>query len=297
MTPTAAAVRPAGVPVVVAGVMSDNNQETENTMPTNTTTTTKADQLAERAKRTEAKAAEAKARAEAQAAKAAKAQAAAEAEREKAAEREIAKAAEQAEAERVMGLVDKGREILAEVTEAEGVALVKNVARMWNVGDAIMSAGLSAKGFAERSMWRKAGDVAEQAGDDRDEAERAEMVRIDEAKADVKAKAKAEGKSGQWQPRFLSEATDAANIRKRYATEAEAKDAAEAWSISTEPEHRSKSVRSFAKGESIGKSKAKGDPMTAKAAARLFAQAVAREGLTEDQAMDLIAEAMASIAE
>jgi len=168
---------------------------------------------------------------------------------------------------------------------------------MWNVGDAIMSAGLSAKGFAERSMWRKAGDVAEQAGDDRDEAERAEMVRIDEAKADVKAKAKAEGKSGQWQPRFLSEATDAANIRKRYATEAEAKDAAEAWSISTEPEHRSKSVRSFAKGESIGKSKAKGDPMTAKAAAGLFAKACEREGLTEEQAMDLIAEAMASIAE
>lgn len=298
MTSTAAAASLSGVPVV-GRVMSNNNNETEYTMSTKSTTTepTKADKLAARAaKRSDdaAKAEAAKAKAEADAEKLAKA---AEAERAKAAEREIAEAAERAEAERVIGLVDKGREILAEVVEAEGVALVVNVARMWNVGDTIVSAGLSAKAFAERSMWRKAGDAAVKAGEDREAAEAAEMVRIDEAKAEIKAKAKAEGKTTQWQPRFLSEATDAANIRKRYGTEAEAKAAAEAWAISTDPEHRSKSIRSFAKGESVGKSKGKGDPMTAKDAARLFAKAAAREGLTDEQAMDLIAEAMASAAE
>lgn len=301
MTSTAAAASLDGVPVV-GRVMSTNsniNSKGTETMATTTTTTkaSKADKLAERYKRTIDRANDREAKAEADRIAAEKLAAAIEAEQAKKAEREAAEAAEAAEAERVDELVDKGREILAEVTEAEGVALVKNVARMWNVGDAIMSAGLSAKGFAERSMIRKAGDVAEQAGEDRAEAEQAEADRIVEAKAEVKAKAKAEGKSGQWQPRFLSEHTDAANIRKRYGTEAEAKAAAEAWSISTEPEHRSKSVRSFAKGESVGKGKGKGAPMSAKDAARLFAQAVAREGLTDEQAMDLIAEAMASVAE
>lgn len=265
-------------------------------MATNTTTT-KADKLAERYKRTIDRANDREAKAEADRIAAEKLAAAIEAEQAKKAEREAAEAAEQAEAERVDELVDKGREILAEVTEAEGVSLVVNVVRMWNVGEAIMSAGLSAKGFAERSMIRKAGDVAEQAGEDRAEAEQAEAERIAEAKAEAKAKAKAEGKTGQWQPRFLSEANDAANIRKRYATEAEARVAAEGWAISTDPACRSKSVRSFAKGESVAKGKRKGDPMTAKAAAALFAKACEREGLTEDQAMELIAEAMASIAE
>ena len=298
MTSTAAAASLSGVPVV-GRVMSNNNNETENTMSTKSTATepSKAEKLEARAAKRSAAAAKAEAakvKAEADAEKLAKA---AEAEKAKAAEREIAEAAERAEAERVIGLVDKGREILAEVMEAEGVALVTNVVRMWNVGDAIMSSGLSAKGFAERSMWRRAGDAAEREGEDRDEAERAEMVRIDEAKAEVKARNKAEGKTGQWQPRFLSEHNDAANIRKRYGTEAEAKAAAEEWAVSTDPAHRSKSIRSFAKGESVGGSKGKGDPMTAKDAARLFAQAVVRDGLTDEQAMDLIAEAMANAAE
>lgn len=265
-------------------------------MATNTTTT-KADKLAERYKRTIDRATEREAKAEADRIAAEKLAAAMEAEQAKEAERQAKAAAEQAEAERIVGLVDKGREILAEVTEAEGVALVVNVVRMWNVGDAIMSSGLSAKGFAERSMWRKAGDVAVAAGEDRDAAERAEMVRIEEAKAEVKAKAKAEGKTTQWQPRFLSEHTDAANIRKRYATEAEARVAAEGWAISTDPECRSKSVRSFAKGESVGKGKGRGEPMSAKDAARLFAEAVVREGLTDEQADAMIAEAMANAAE
>jgi len=293
MTPTAAAARPSGVPVVVAGVMSNNNPETENTMSTKSTTTepTKADKLAARAaKRTAdaAKAEAAKAKAEADAEKLTKA---AEAEAAKRAEREIAEAAKDAEIGRIARLVDEGRKILGEVMGAEADALPGNVARMWNVGDIVASSGLSAKAFAELAMVRKAGDAADFRGEDRAEAEQAERDRI----AEVKALRKADGK--QWQPQFLSEHNDAANIRKAYTTEVHAKDAAEAWAISTDPEHKSKSVRSFAKGQNVNKAKRKGDPMTAKAAARLFAKAVAAEGLSDEQAMDLIAEAMASIAE
>ena len=294
MTPTAAAACPAGVPVVVAGVMSDNNKERGATMAQNTNTTTKAtpaEKLAERAKRTEAKAAEAKARAEAQAEKAAKAQAAAEAAEAKRAEREAAEAAKDAEIGRIARLVDEGRKILGEVMNAEADALPGNVARMWNVGDLVASSGLSAKAFAELAMIRKAGDAADFRGEDRAEAEQAERDRIAEAKAERKADGK------QWQPQFLSEHNDAANIRKAHTTEVHAKDAAEAWAISTDPAHSSKSVRSFAKGESVNTAKRKGDPMTAKAAAALFAKAAAREGLTEDQAWALISEAMENVAE
>ncbi len=265
MTPTAAAVRPAGVPVVVAGVMSNNNPETENTMSTNTTTT-KADQLAERAKRTEAKAAEAQARAEAQAAKAAKAQAAAEAEREKAAEREIAEAAKQAEADRIAQATGEAKDALYLLAGTESAGLVSTVKAAWHLGDVIVTADLKARPVAIAAM----GDEAWQAAE---------------------AEAKANGK--QAQPRYLSKVNDSINVRKQYATVDEAISAAGQWSIDN-PE--SMSLRAFANGKAP-KAKAKGDPMTAKAAARLFAQAVAREGLSDEQAMDLIAEAMASIAE
>jgi len=82
-------------------------------------------------------------------------------------------------------------------------------------------------------------------------------------------------------------------VRKAYDSAEDAEAAAEAWAKANP---KNVSLRAFANGKAP-KAKGKGDPMTAKAAARLFAQAVAREGLSDEQAMDLIAEAMASIAE
>jgi len=231
------------------------------------TTTTKADQLAERAKRTEAKAAEAKARAEAQAEKAAKAQAAAEQAAAKAAEREIAEAAKQAEAERVQEHMTTGWGALCRLLEAEGEGLVNAVAEAWTLGYHLAEAGVKARpaaiSFTGAMEWDE-----------------------------IKAKAEAEGK--QAQPRYLSKVNDSVNVHKQYPTYEAAIDAAREW-VAGEP--ASCSLRSFVKGENVNKAKAKGDPMTAKAAARLFAQAVAREGLTEDQAWALISEAMENVAE
>ena len=232
----------------------------------NTTTTTKADQLAERAKRTEAKAAEAKARAEAQAEKAAKAQAAAEQAAVKAAEREIAEAAKAAEAERMAEATGQAAKGLADVVGAETGGLVATVGAAWRLGDVIDSAGLKARPVAIAAMDPEAWQAAE-------------------------AKAKADGK--QAQPEYLSKVNDSVNVRKQYATAEDAEDAAEAWAKANP---KNVSLRAFANGKAP-KAKAQGDPMTAKAAARLFAKAVAREGLSDEQAMDLIAEAMASIAE
>ena len=288
----------------MAGVMSDNKQEGGATMAqNNTTTTTKAtpaEKLAERAKRTEAKAAEAKARAEAQAEKAAKAQAAAEQAEAKRAEREAAEAAKAAEADRVAGLVRAGVDHLLKADGAERAGLVVTVGHYWNLGDSIRQTGMSAKAFAEQAMVVR-GDtfpVLDELGLQVEDPETGEglVLRVTaEWIALAKAAAKAAGE--QWQPAYLSKHNDALTICNRYADEAEAVDAAEAWAISTDPEHRSKSVRSFAKGESVNKAKKKGDPMTAKAAARLFAKAVATEGLTEDQAWALISEALESVAE
>jgi len=233
----------------------------------NTTTTTKADQLAERAKRTEAKAAEAKARAEAQAEKAAKAQAAAEQAAAKAAEREIAEAAKQAEAERQAEATKQATEGLAAVVSAETAGLMSSVSAAWHLGDVIISAGLKARPVAIAAMDPEEWQAAE-------------------------AEAKAGGK--QAQPRYLSKVNDSVNVRKQYPTLEAAEEAARWW-LAGAP--ASVSLRSFAKGEDVNKGKRKGDPMTAKAAARLFAQAVAREGLTEDQAVHLIAEAMENVAE
>lgn len=235
-------------------------------MAQNNTTTTKADQLAERAKRTEAKAAEAKARAEAQAEKAAKAKAAAEAAEAKRAEREIAEAAKAAEAARQFEATGLAAEGLAAVVKAETTGLVSTVKAAWHLGDVIDSAGLKARPVAIAAMDPEAWQAAE-------------------------AKAKAEGK--QAQPRFLSKVNDSLNIRREYATAEDAEAAAEVWA---DENPKNVSLRAFANGKAP-KAKAQGDPMTAKAAARLFAKAVAREGLSEDEAMDLIAEAMASIAE
>ena len=243
-------------------------------MAQNNTTTTKADQLAERAKRTEAKAAEAKARAEAQAEKAAKAQAAAEQAAAKAAEREIAEAAKQAEAERQAEATGQAAEGLADVVKAETAGLVATVGAAWHLGDVIVSAGLKARPVAIAAMG----------------------VEAWQAHQDEHAKAFAEGKvkSEQAQPEYLSKVNDSVNVRKQYATAEDAEAAARAWAKANP---KSVSLRSFAKGENVNKAKAKGDPMTAKAAARLFAQAVAREGLTEDQAWALISEAMENVAE
>lgn len=232
------------------------------------TTTTKADQLAERAKRTEARAAEAKARAEAQAEKAAKAQAAAEAAAAKAAEREIAEAAKRAEAMRIEDDTKAAADALVALAGTEVAGLAASAEAAWNLGEIILSAGLKARPVAIATMdpdvWRAA-----------------------------EAEAKANGR--QAQPRYLSKVNDSVNVRKAYATAEEAKEAAEVWA---EENPKSVSLRAFANGKAPkAKGKGKGDPMTAKAAARLFAKAVATEGLSDDEAMDLIAEAMASIAE
>lgn len=270
MTPTAAAACPAGVPVVVAGVMSDNNKERGATMAQNTNTTTKvtpAEKLAERAKRTEAKAAEARARAEAQAEKAAKAQAAAEQAEIKAAEREIAEAAKRAEAERVEEHLMTGWGALCRLLEAEAEGLVQAVAEAWTLGYHLAEAGVKARPAAISYMGAMEWD-------------------------EVKAKAEAEGK--QAQPRYLSKVNDSVNVHKQYPTFDAAVDAAREWAAG---EPASCSLRSFVKGESVNKAKKKGDPMTAKAAAALFAKAAARDGLTEDQAWALISEAMENVAE
>ena len=155
---------------------------------------------------------------------------------------------------------------LADVVGAETGGLVATVGAAWRLGDVIDSAGLKARPVAIAAMDPEAWQAAE-------------------------AKAKADGK--QAQPEYLSKVNDSVNIRKRYDTVEAAKDAAKAWAKANP---KNVSLRAFANGKAP-KAKAQGDPMTAKAAARLFAKAVAREGLSDEQAMDLIAEAMASIAE
>ena len=239
-------------------------------MAQNNTTTIKptpAEKLAERAKRTEAKAAEAKARAEAQAEKAAKAQAAAEQAEAKRAEREAAEAAKQAEADRIAEATGEAKDALYLLAGRESAGLVSTVEAAWLLGDVIVTADLKARPVAIAAMGEQAWQAAE-------------------------AEAKENGK--QAQPRYLSKVNDSINVRKQYATVDEAISAAGQWAIDN-PD--SMSLRAFAKGESVNKAKKKGDPMTAKAAAALFAKAAAREGLTEDQAWALISEAMASIAE
>jgi len=236
-------------------------------MSTKTTKATKADQLAERAKRTAERATERQARAEAERAKAEKLAAAAEAEAAKQAEREIAEAAKQAEADRVADLLAKATVALGDLIATEAAGLVSSVVAAWRLGEHVGQAGLKARPAAILMM------------DD------------DEWLATCEA-AKAESK--QAQPRHLSKVNDSVNVRKAYATAEAAEQAAREW-MATDP--ASVSLRSFVKGENVNKGKAKGDPMTAKAAAGLFAKACEREGLTEDQAMELIAEAMASIAE
>lgn len=242
-------------------------------MATNTTTTepTKADKLAERYKRTIDRANDREAKAEADRIAAEKLAAAIEAEQAKKAEREAAEAAEQAEAERQAKATDEATGELAEIVAAETRGLVGAVKHAWKLGEVVISAGLKARPVAIAAMG-------------------------DEAWADLKAKhakAKGEGKvKGQAQPRNLSKVNDSVNIRKRFATEAEAVQAARDW-VGDDP--KSVSLRSFAKGESVNKPT--GAPMSARDAARLFAKAVARDGLTDEQAMDLIAEAMANVAE
>lgn len=240
------------------------------TMAQNNTTTTeptKADKLAERAKRTAERATERQAKAEAERVKAEKLAAAAEAEAIKQAEREAAKAAKAAEAERHQQDTKAATEALVLLAATETAGLVTSVEKAWRLGEVIISAGLKARPVAIAAM-----PVADW-----------------EAK---QAEAKAKGK--QAQPDYLSKVNDSVNVRKRFATEAEAISAAGEWALANP---KNVSLRAFATGENVNKPKRKGDPMSAKAAARLFAQAVARDGLTGEQAMDLIAEAMASAAE
>lgn len=234
----------------------------------NSTKVTKAEQLAERAKRTEAKASEAQARAEAERAKAEKLAAAAEAEAAKQAEREIAEAAKQAEADRVADHLMNGWGALCRLMTAEGEGLIAAVGEAWVLGHNLAEAGVSARKAAIHFMG---------------EANWAEK----------KANAKAEGKA-QVQPEYLSKCNDAVNLVGQYPDYDQALQAARDW-LATDP--ASVSLRSFVKGENVNKAKRKGDPMTAKAAAGLFAKACEREGLSEDQAWALISEALENVAE
>jgi len=243
-------------------------------MATNTTTQTKADKLAERAKRTAERATERQAKAEAERVKAEKLAAAAEAEAVKQAEREIAEAAKQAEAERQAEAVKQATENLAEVVKAEGDGLVGAVIAAWHLGDTVATADLKARPVAIAAMGSEAW----------------EALQAEHAKAFADGRVR----SKQAQPRNLSKVNDSVNVRKAYGTVELAEQAAREW-LATDP--ASVSLRSFAKGESVNKGKRRGAPMTAKDAARLFAKAVVGEGLTEEQAMDLIAEAMANVAE
>lgn len=276
MTSIAAAASLSGVPVVGRVMSNNNNNKENNTMSAKSTITepTKADKLAERAKRTAERATERQAKAEAERVKAEKLAAAAEAEAAKQAEREAAEAVKRAEAERQAEATEQATENLAEVVKAEGDGLVSTVIAAWHLGDTVATADLKARPVAIAAMGEEAWQELQ--------AEHAEAF----AEGRVKSK--------QAQPRNLSKVNDSVNVRKVYGTVGLAEQAARDW-LATDP--ASVSLRSFAKGESVNKAKGKGDPMTAKAAAGLFAKAVAREGLTEEQAMDLIAEAMASVAE
>lgn len=228
-----------------------------------------ADKLEERVKRVRAKAADRQAK---DAADIEKLEAAAEAEKAKQAAKAAAEAAKAAEAERLAEATGEASKGVAEVVGAEAEGLVTTVGAAWRLGEVIVSADLKARPVAIVAMGAEAW----------------------QAHQDEHAKAKAEGKvKGQAQPKNLSKVNDSVNVRKAYGSEAEAVQAARDW-LATDPS--SVSLRSFAKGESVNKGKRKGAPMSARDAARLFATAVAREGLTEEQAMDLIAEAMASIA-